>query len=225
MRLSACDIPDGLTPRQLSVLRDLAAAHARADWDEAEIAAEGLSVYRGDYRLSYRTLRALVQLTLVSCESGTGDGAFARYPVNGTGLLVAADPALAVDVADALRHAVPFSPTADGIEFLAEWPVEPGWYLFRDGSIGQATELRGRGRNRNVPVFQFGTWRYPSPRYFRAECRWPWAFETAAAAIEAAALRARLMEEACADDRDRPAVGPDGAARRPARRGRAGSIA
>lgn len=80
-----------LTKRQLEVLQHMAAAHAREDWDEAEIAGQGLECWLGDERVGRKTVEALVSLMLVTEEASPG---LTRWPINSVGLRIAKEPEL-----------------------------------------------------------------------------------------------------------------------------------
>ena len=106
-----------LTKRQLEVLQQMAAAYLREDWDEAEIAEEGIETWLGGERIGRITLKAFIDHTLVSADDFCSSG-FQRWSINDTGLLVARKPEMADPIWLALRGGKPFTFKDDAIVYL-----------------------------------------------------------------------------------------------------------
>lgn len=91
-------------------LHDMQVAEAEECFEDAEIVCEGIQCWLGDRQVSYRTVQALLRLLLVS-ESG--DRQVHRYTLNDCGRGVLRRPALAEEIAHALRAGGAFTITPD----------------------------------------------------------------------------------------------------------------
>ncbi len=104
-----------LTARQLEILRKMAAAHAKEDFDGCEIVSEGKSVYLDLDKISWKTLNAFIDHCAVSLDECT-DGKYQRWSINGTGLLIARKPEMADEIWLRLRSGKPFTFKDEKIE-------------------------------------------------------------------------------------------------------------
>jgi hypothetical protein len=93
-----------LTPRSFEFLRILAASEnadlVDDDYETSEIVCEGFTCYLGTQRISYRSVRNLLEHCCLSLTSG--EEATKRYGINGTGKGALVDP----EVPDRVRLAI-----------------------------------------------------------------------------------------------------------------------
>lgn len=80
-----------MTPALRRMLQALADAEDREDWYNAEVVADGLQVYLGDDRYSWRTINAGLRLVALSDDTDE-DGGLRRYSINETGRALLANP-------------------------------------------------------------------------------------------------------------------------------------
>lgn len=90
-----------LTSRQLEVLRTLADAHQREDWENAELVCEGRECWYGEVRTNWTTVYGLLRHMCLKDTSEHGKGTY-RYSINETGLVLARHP----DAAKLLQEAI-----------------------------------------------------------------------------------------------------------------------
>jgi hypothetical protein len=110
-----------LTKRQIEVLQQMAQAYQEERWGDAAITSEGLEVWLGFERSSWRTLRAFLDHCAVSGEGGIhGSSGYRIWTINSVGLLIARRPELADTIWLRLRSGKPFTISADGIGELEE---------------------------------------------------------------------------------------------------------
>lgn len=112
-----------LTTRQHAVLKQMAEAHLKDEFEEAEIVAEGISVYLGYERISIKTVKALLDHCAISEEGDGGDYKFHRYTINCIGLLLVRKPEMDDAIWLKLRSNTPF--TLKGDEIVDLEPLRP----------------------------------------------------------------------------------------------------
>ena len=94
-----------LTKRAIELLRLMAEAEAREDYEGAEIVCDGLWCYLGEQAVSRRTVNVLLRHVAVSMASEPGSTE--RYVLSGSGRKMAGDPAVADRVMTALLSGTP----------------------------------------------------------------------------------------------------------------------
>jgi len=93
-----------LTKRAVEIIRRMAAAEAREDYENAEIVCDSLTCRLGEDLVSRRTVMALLRHTAISTASEPGS--LERYVLSGSGRKMAVDPSVADRVMAAIISGV-----------------------------------------------------------------------------------------------------------------------
>lgn len=103
-----------LTKRQLEIMQQMADAEDRDELEDMEIVSEGIECWLGDHRTSWKTLQALIDHTVVSCDDL--GGVLRRWTLNGCGRMILKHPEKSDELWLRLRTGKPFTVNDDGFE-------------------------------------------------------------------------------------------------------------